>query len=168
MVHIYTGNGKGKTTCALGMIIRALGYDWRVCLIQFMKKDWNYGEIIFLKPIAGIDIFKYGTEHFVNPDSPTEADIIEAETAWEKSLEALKSDKYQLVVLDEINVALNMHLISLEKQLQLMEFADKTELVMTGRNADQQVIDKADLVTEMVQVKHYYQKGLLSRKGIEF
>ncbi|MDP8209939.1 MAG: cob(I)yrinic acid a,c-diamide adenosyltransferase [Candidatus Stygibacter australis] len=168
MIQVYTGNGKGKTTSSLGLIIRALGHNWRVCLIQFMKNDWSYGEIKTLSKLQGLDIFQFGTKDFVNPKNPAAIDFQEAESGWAKAKEILISDKYQLVVLDEINVAVFMKLLSVEKQLELCDLAGKAELVMTGRYADEQVIARADLVTEMREQKHYFNQGVASRKGIEF
>ncbi|MCF7913299.1 MAG: cob(I)yrinic acid a,c-diamide adenosyltransferase [Candidatus Cloacimonetes bacterium] len=168
MVQIYTGNGKGKTTSSLGLILRALGHGWRVCLIQFMKNDWSYGEIISLSKFENLDIFKFGTKNLVDPKNPAEIDFKEADAGWQKAREVLKSAKYQLIVLDEINVAVFMKLLPLEKQLELCELAGTAELVMTGRYADEKVIARADLVTEMREVKHYYASGTPSREGIEF
>jgi cob(I)alamin adenosyltransferase len=168
MVHIYTGNGKGKTTCALGLIIRAMGHQKKVCLIQFMKGDWRYGEITTLQKLSGIDIFKFGTEDFVDPSAPRKIDFQQAAAGCEKAEQVLKQNSYDLVVLDEINVAVFMKLLPLEKQLLLMDSAGNTELVMTGRYANPEVIARADLVTEMLPVKHYFDQGVTSRQGIEF
>lgn len=168
MIHVYTGNGKGKTTSSLGLIVRALGHDWKICLIQFMKGDWEYGELKTLSKFANVTIHKYGTLDFVDPAHPADIDFREAEAGWEKAKEVLNSHQYQLVVLDEINVTVFMKLLPVEKQLQLMDMAKDTELVMTGRYAADQVIQKADLVTEMKMIKHYYEQGLESRPGTEF
>lgn len=168
MIHVYTGNGKGKTTSALGLIIRSLGHKKRVCLIQFMKDDWGYGEIKFLSEQENIDIFKFGGKDFVDPQNPAQWDIDEAVSGWTKAKEVLNSKKYDLIVLDEINVAVFMKLLPVEKQLELMTIDEKAELVMTGRYADDKVIEKADLVTEMKMIKHYFDKGIDSRQGIEF
>jgi cob(I)alamin adenosyltransferase len=168
MVQIYTGNGKGKTTSSLGLIVRALGHGWRICLIQFMKNDWSYGEISTLSKFENLDIYKFGTKDFVDPGNPAEIDFQEAEAGCQKAEEVLKSGKYQLVVLDEINVAVFMKLLSVEKQMNLCELAGEAELVMTGRYADEKIIEQADLVTEMREVKHYYASGTPSREGIEF
>jgi cob(I)alamin adenosyltransferase len=168
MIHLYTGNGKGKTTSAMGLILRALGHKKQVCLIQFMKGDWQYGEIQSLQKLEGIDIFKYGTTEFVDAKSPGKIDISEAAAGWRKAVEVIKSGRYQLVVLDEINVAVYMGLLNLSEQLDLMGMAADCELVMTGRYAALEVIERADLVTEMRQIKHYYDKGITSREGIEY
>lgn len=168
MIHVYTGNGKGKTTSSLGLIVRSLGHDKKVCLIQFMKDDWGYGEIKFLREQKNIDIYKFGGKDFVDPDNPSQFDIDEAVAGWEKAKEVLETDKYDLVVLDEINVVVFMKLLPLEKQIELMHLNHDVELVMTGRYASDEVIANADLVTEMKLIKHYYNKGVKSRQGIEF
>ena len=168
MVQIYTGNGKGKTTASLGLICRALGNNFKVCLIQFMKKNASYSEIKFLSGQQNLDIFQFGTSKFVNPEKPEKVDITEAEKAFEKAKEILKSGEYDLVVIDEINVAVEWKLLPLEKQLELMDIKSRAEIVMTGRYAHPEVVKQAHLVTEMLEIKHYYTLGKDARKGIEF
>ena len=168
MIHVYTGDGKGKTTAALGLIIRALGSEKKVCLIQFMKKDQGYGEIKFLKSCNRIEIYQYGSGNFVDPSKPEKIDLTEAEDAYEKAKSILREGNHDILVLDEINTAVAWGLISLKKQLSLMELTENRELIMTGRSANNEIIDRADLVTEMKSIKHYYQKGIKARKGIEF
>jgi cob(I)alamin adenosyltransferase len=168
MIHIYTGNGKGKTTAALGLIIRSLGNGEKVCLIQFMKKNFVYGEIKFLEKQPGIDIFQFGTDQLIDPDNPDEIDFKEAEAGYRKAKEVLQSEKYDLVVIDEINVAVEWKLLLLKKQIELMEIETSSEVVMTGRYASEEVITGADLVTEMKEIKHYFKNGVQARKGVEF
>lgn len=168
MIQLYTGNGKGKTTASLGLIIRALGRNKTVCLIQFMKKNFEYGEIQFLSKQTGIDIYQFGTDKLVDPNNPAEIDFEEAEKAYKKAKEAITSQKYDLIVIDEINVATSWGLLAKEKQLELMNIKTKSEIVMTGRYASQSAIEKADLVTEMREVKHYYTQGVPARIGIEY
>lgn len=168
MIQIYTGNGKGKTTAALGLIIRALGCNKKVALVQFMKKNYQYSEINFLKDKPNIDIFQFGTAELVNPDNPSQIDFDEAEKAIKKCKTILKKQLYDLIVIDEINVAVKWDLLSLEKQLSLMRYDAEMEIVMTGRYAAAEVIEQADLVTEMKEIKHYFKKGVKARKGFEF
>ncbi len=168
MIQVYTGNGKGKTTASLGLIIRSLGRSNKVCLIQFMKKNFTYGEIQFLSKIDNLDIFQFGTPDLIDPENPAEIDFAEAERALLKAEEVIKSGRYALIVIDEINVAVSWKLLSLEKQLSLLDINTNSEIVMTGRYASQELIDRADLVTEMKEVKHYYTKGINAREGIEF
>jgi cob(I)alamin adenosyltransferase len=132
-----------------------------------MKKNVEYGEIMFLQGKPGLDIFQFGTEHLVDPNNPAQIDIDEAEKAFQKAKETLKSNLYDLVVLDEINVAVAWNLITLDSQLSLFEIPTESEIVMTGRYAEKAVIDKADLVTEMKEVKHYYNIGVNAREGVE-
>ncbi|HCX73896.1 MAG TPA: cob(I)yrinic acid a,c-diamide adenosyltransferase [Candidatus Cloacimonas sp.] len=168
MVHIYTGNGKGKTTAALGLIARSLGRGKQVCLIQFMKKNFEYGEIQFYSQQKNLDIFQFGTDKLIEPNKPAAIDLEEAAAAYRKAKQVLKSQKYDLVVIDEINVAVSWGLLDLAKQLELMQLAGDAEVVMTGRYATDEAIEKADLVTEMREIKHYFSKGVKARKGIEF
>ncbi|MBS3767607.1 MAG: cob(I)yrinic acid a,c-diamide adenosyltransferase [Candidatus Cloacimonetes bacterium] len=168
MLQIYTGNGKGKTTASLGLATRALGHNKKVCLIQFMKKDYGYGEIDFFQNIKNIDIFQFGTPEFVNKNNPAEIDLDEAEKAIKKAKEVLQTKKYDVVILDEINVALNFELIPLKHVMELLDLRQDTEVILTGRYADPELIKKADLVTEMKEIKHYFKNGMEARKGIEF
>ncbi|MFO7896535.1 MAG: cob(I)yrinic acid a,c-diamide adenosyltransferase [Candidatus Cloacimonadales bacterium] len=168
MIHIYTGNGKGKTTAALGLIARSLGRGRQVCLIQFMKKNFEYGEIQFFSQQKNLDIFQFGTASLIEPNHPAEIDIAEAAAAYAKAQEVLASGKYDLVVIDEINVAVSWGLLKLQQQLELMDLASECELVMTGRYAEEAALEKADLVTEMREIKHYFQQGIPARKGVEF
>lgn len=170
MVQIYTGNGKGKTTASLGISIRALGRNHKVCLIQFMKKNFEYGEIQFLEKQEGITIHQYGTDKLINPNAPAQIDFDEAEKAAIKAYEMISSNNFDLIVIDEINVAVAWKLIPLQKQLDLMDLAKKhkAEVVMTGRYATEEAIRNADLVTEMKEIKHYFNAGVNARMGIEF
>ena len=168
MLQIYTGNGRGKTTAALGLITRSLGNGNRICLIQFMKKNFHYGEIEFFSKQENIDIIQTGTAELVDPNNPDEIDFIEAEKGYQAAKKALQSDKYDLVVLDEINVAVKWNLLKLEKQLELANIPSKAEVLMTGRYASNEIITKADLVTEMKEIKHYFNLGIFARKGIEY
>ncbi|MCD4829861.1 MAG: cob(I)yrinic acid a,c-diamide adenosyltransferase [Candidatus Cloacimonetes bacterium] len=168
MIHVYTGNGKGKTTAALGLIMRSLGYDRQICLVQFMKPDDTWGEIRFLDQQSGVMIFQFGADVFVDPENVTELDRAEAKEAADKAEEALTTGGFNLVVLDEINVAAAWGVLPVERQLALMEMAGDAELVMTGRYAMPEVIARADLVTEMREVRHYYEREIPARKGIEY
>ena len=168
MIQIYTGNGKGKTTASLGLIIRALGRNHKVCLIQFMKKNYEYGEIQFLSKQDNLDIFQFGTDKLIDQNNPSEIDFQEAEKGFKKAIESISSNKYDLIVIDEINVAVSWKLLPKEKQLEIFKLDTKSEIVMTGRYALPEVMEKADLVTEMKEIKHYYNIGVNARKGIEF
>ncbi|MEA3476443.1 MAG: cob(I)yrinic acid a,c-diamide adenosyltransferase [Candidatus Cloacimonadota bacterium] len=168
MLQIYTGNGKGKTTAAIGLAIRYLGHNKKVCLIQFMKKNFKYGEIVFLSKIKNVDVFQFGTPEFVNKINPKPIDFEEAEKGLKKAKEVLKSKKYDLIILDELNVALDFNLLELSKVLSLLDEIKNEEVVITGRYAPPELVAKADLVTEMREVKHYYKKGIGAREGNEY
>lgn len=169
MLHIYTGNGKGKTTASLGLATRFLGHNKKVCLIQFMKKNVEYGEITFFENISNIDIIQFGTPNFVDKNNPLPIDIEEAVKGFQKAKEVIQSKKYDLVILDELNVALDFEVVSLDEVLPfIQEHKNDLELVITGRYASAELIEIADLVTEMKEIKHYYQQGISAREGTEY
>ena len=166
-IHAHTGNGNGKTTAAFGLAMRAAGRGKKVCIIQFMKPDKGYGEQVSARKL-GIEVYPFGTNRFVNRNNPRKEDIKMAQRALNFAREKMKED-YDLIILDEINVALDFNLVSLEDVISLMDsLPPRTELVLTGRYAKEKVIEKADLVTEMREVKHYYRKGVMAREGIEY
>jgi len=169
MVQVYTGGGKGKTTAALGLALRAAGQGLRVYIVQFMKGWPYYGELGALQHQPNITLVQFGRAQFVNRQNPAPEDVQQAEEALRHGLDVLRKGQYDVVILDEINVALDFHLVSLEQVLALFEARPPhVELVLTGRNAHPQVIAQADLVTEMVEVKHPYSSGVQGRKGIEY
>jgi len=168
LVQVYTGNGKGKTTSALGLAMRAVGHGFKVIMIQFMKGKVNYGELNSAKKL-GIEIIQFGRPTFVDKDNPDPIDIEEARKALSFAKKILKEGKYDIVILDEINVALDFNLISLEDVLDLIESKpESVELILTGRYAHAKVVERADLVSEIIEIKHPYMKGVEARKGIEY
>jgi len=166
-VHVYTGEGKGKTTATLGLIIRAAGAGMKVFLAQFLKKG-DYSELNALQRFDDlITVEQYGVGRFIK-GKPLPEDIEGARRGLEKVKAVLASGKYDMVVLDEANVALHFKLFSLEDLLALIDSRpEATELVITGRNAAPELIARADLVTEMREIKHYYDAGVTARVGIE-
>jgi len=166
-VHIYTGNGKGKTTAALGLCLRAIGAGFRVYLAQFMKSG-NYSELTALKRLGHqVTVEQFGTGHFVRGE-PSEEDRQAARQGFEAATAALASGDYQMVILDESMVALHQGLLSREQIHALIDMRpEAVELVLTGRNAPPEIIETVDLVTDMREVKHYYQDGVTARVGIE-
>ena len=168
-IQVYTGNGKGKTTAMIGLTIRAVGANLKVFIGQFMK-DAIYSEIKALKdrfPEVTIEQFGSG-KGFVHRNIIENKDIEAASFGYLKSLEVLTSSLYDVVILDEINVAVHMGIVSENEVLDLMDKKpSNVELVLTGRYASEKIIEKADLVTEMKDIKHYYEKGVQGRYGIE-
>ncbi len=169
LVQVYTGDGKGKSTAAFGLALRAMGRGLKVKIIQFLKGNTRYGEIIALKQFPAIDVVQFGSPEFVNPLNPREEDRKMAQDALAHAREALLSEQYDLVIIDEINVAAKLGLISVDDILALIKDKPKRiELVLTGRDADPRVIEAADLVTQMTLIKHPYEKGISARYGIEY
>jgi len=166
-VHVYTGDGKGKTTAALGLAIRAAGAGWRVLLAQFLK-GMAYSELTALKLLSrSIVVRQYGRTCLVDRQ-PTQGHFDGASQGFQECKKAVMSGEYQLVILDEANVAVAFGLLHLEDIIELIDSKPRgVELVITGRWAHQQIIARADLVTEMQEVKHYYQHGVLARTGVE-
>lgn len=166
-IHIYTGNGKGKTTAALGLSLRALCAGKKVFFGQFVK-GMDYSELIAGEYLPGFEIRQFGRDCFIYND-PTPEDIAAAKEGLNACKMILKDGDYDLVVLDELNIALYYKLFTLDEVIDMLNSkAAKTEVVITGRYAPDELIEMADLVTEMKEIKHYYQAGLEARKGIEF
>jgi cob(I)alamin adenosyltransferase len=166
-VQVYTGDGKGKTTAAIGLAIRAAGAGWRVFIGQFLKKG-GYSELRALDRFSDlITVEQFGTGAFVGK-TPSPSDFASARDGWSRIEAVLGSGEYRMVILEEINVAVGLGLVPLGDLLALLEGRPPgVELVLTGRNADPSVVERADLVTEMRPVKHYYEKGVAARTGIE-
>jgi len=169
LIQVYTGNGKGKTTAALGLAFRAAGRELMVCMIQFLKGGGPYGEHLAAPRLAPyLTIIQTGREGWVNRDNPDPEDVRLAREALALAKESLTGGKYDLVILDEINGATGFGLITVDEVLSLMEAKPSdVELVLTGRNAHERIMAAANLVTEMREVKHYYKAGVPARTGIE-
>ncbi|MCD6590945.1 MAG: cob(I)yrinic acid a,c-diamide adenosyltransferase [Candidatus Aenigmarchaeota archaeon] len=170
MTYIFTGNGKGKTTAAFGMAFRYLGHGKNVVVVQFMKGK-KTGEVSFIEDrnISGIEIKQFGRDRFVNLKNPSEEDINLAKEAMDYARETVKKRKTDLIVLDELNVAVHAGLVSEKDVLNFIdELPKETDLVITGRWARKSIVDRADLVTEMKEIKHPFQKGISAKKGAEY
>jgi len=165
--HVYTGNGKGKTTAAFGLALRAVGAGYRVYIGQFVK-GMEYSELSAFRSLGdAVTVRQFGRGCFID-GAPVAEDIAAARKGLQEIKEVLASGRYQVVILDEANIATRYGLISVEELLDLITGKpDPVELVITGRDADPRVIEAADLVTEMKEIKHYYKKGVQARKGIE-
>jgi len=168
MVHIYTGNGKGKTTAALGLALRAAGAGKSVFFGQFVK-GMAYSEVsIINEKLPQIEHHLFGKKCFIKRD-PKEEDYKAARSGLEKVRAIIRERKYDLIILDEINIALYYKLIPLEDVTDIIDnLPEDTELVLTGRYAPEELMEKADLVTEMKEIKHYFKEDIKARKGIEF
>lgn len=166
-VQVYTGNGKGKTTAAFGQALRAAGAGLRVFIAQFVK-GMEYSEHKAMERFSDLITLKqYGRDCFIN-QAPTEEDIRAAKQGYDDVAEIIRSGDYQMVILDEANIAVHYNLFSARDLVALINMKPQDlELVITGRDADPMVLEKADLVTEMVEIKHYFQNGIGARKGIE-
>ena len=169
LIQVYTGNGKGKTTAALGLALRAVGHGLKVLIIQFMKGNINYGELESAKKLSPyLTIKQMGRETFVSKTDPDPIDIKLAQEGFSLAKKAIENGEYDIVILDEINVAIDYGLIPLSDLLDVLDTKPLgVELLLTGRNAKPEILERADLVTEMVDRKHYYKKGIPARHGIE-
>ncbi len=167
-IHIYTGNGKGKTTAAFGLALRAAGAGMKVFIGQFVKGKTYNENVAITRYLKNIRVKQYGLGCFI-VNTPTEGDIKAARKGLDEMSKIINNGKYDLVIMDEVNIALYYKLIDIEDLLEIIKNKpEHVELVLTGRYAPQELIDKADLVTEMKEIKHYYKKGIEARKGIEY
>ena len=166
-VQVYTGDGKGKTTAALGLALRATGAGLKVFIAQFMKGSDNSERRALERFGDLIEARRYGSGRFVR-DKPAPEDAEASRRGLAEARRALLSREYQLVILDEVNVAVHFGLFTVEEILELIASKPpEVELVLTGRRAPAEILEKADLVTEMVEIKHYYKQGVEAREGIE-
>lgn len=167
-IHLYTGNGKGKTTAALGLSLRAIGAGKKVFFAQFVK-GMTYSEIVAVeKFLPNLTLKQFGLECFI-VNKPTEKDIEIARKGLSEVSKIIAENQFDVVVLDEACIALYYNLFSINELLDILkQKANEMEIIITGRYAPQELIDFCDLVTEMKEIKHYYNKGVEARKGIEF
>jgi len=172
LVLVYTGNGKGKTTAALGLALRAIGYNHKICMIQFIKGSWPYGEMESakrLEPEFELIIAGKGFVGIIDDKSPREEHVKIAKEAIKISKEKIQSGNYDIVILDELNYAINLELIDVQEVLELIKSKpSRLNLVLTGNHAKKEIIDSADLVTEMKEIKHPFKSGIKAKKGIDF
>ena len=168
-MEVFTGDGKGKTSAALGLALRASGHDLKIFIVFFMKGSFPYGEQKTLSQLPNVTFVRFGSQTFVDPNNVTKVDKEEAKKALNAARKAILSNNYAIVILDEINVAAAWKLIDIDEVIKLIrEKPKKVELILTGRGADDKLIDLADLVTDMTKVKHPYDKGISARKGIDY
>ena len=169
---VYTGKGKGKTTAALGIVLRAVGYGKKICMIQFIKGSWHYGEMDSskrLEPELEMVAIGKGFVGIIDDKTPREVHEKIASEAIKICKEKINSKKYDIVILDEINYAINLDLIKLDDVLEIIKSKpQELDLILTGNYAREEVIELADLVTEMKEIKHPFKQGIKAKKGIDF
>jgi len=172
LVIVYTGNGKGKTTAALGMALRAIGYEHKVCMLQFIKGSWHYGEMDSskkLEPNFELIAVGKGFVGILDDNSPREEHEKYAAEAVRICREKIFSEKYDVIILDEVNYAINLGLIEVQEIIKIIkEKPSELDLVLTGRNVKDEIVELADLVTEMKEIKHPFKSGIKAKKGIDF
>jgi cob(I)alamin adenosyltransferase len=168
LIHVYTGNGKGKTTAAIGLGVRAAGDGLKVLMIQFMKGR-RYSELDALQQMKNFTVVQFGRDEFVSKEKPAQIDIDLAQKGLTYAKDSIQKQHYDLIILDEMNVAVDYQLIAVQDVLQILkEKPESLELVLTGRYASSEIIQHADVVSEILEIKHPYQKGVQSRKGIDW
>ena len=165
LILVNTGNGKGKTTASLGVVLRAVGQGLKVLILQFIKSGHGYGELEGLKKLGDAVTIKSMGKGFIYYNRDKAA----AQEAWKTLVEEVNSDKWDLIVMDEINNAINYELIDVNSVVDMLkQKPERLHVILTGRYAKPEIIDIADTVTEMNVVKHAYEKGIKAAKGIEF
>ena len=172
LIIVFTGPGKGKTTAALGMAFRAVGQGLKVLMVQFIKGSWHYGELETARALGEdkLKILPMGRGFVkVGADKPDAEDVRLVQEAWRFASEKMRSGEYDLVILDEINYAISYKMLDAESVVEeLRKKPEMLHVILTGRNANPLVVDLADLVTEMREIKHPFQKGIQSQRGIEY
>ena len=172
LVIVYTGNGKGKTTAALGLSLRAIGYEHKVCMLQFIKGSWHYGEMDSskkLEPNFELIAVGKGFVGILDDNSPREEHEKYAAEAVRICREKIFSEKYDVIILDEVNYAINLGLIDVQEIIKIIkEKPSDLDLVLTGRDVKEEIVELADLVTEMKEIKHPFKSGIKAKKGIDF
>jgi len=171
LIIVHTGPGKGKTTAAMGTALRAVGQGMKVLMLQFLKGSWHYGELDAVKAFGGSFVMRQMGRGFVKVGGaePDPEDVRMVEEAWAEAEKAILSGEWDLVILDEINYAISYGMLDAEKVVEaLKKKPEMVHIILTGRNAHPTIVEVADTVTEMRQVKHAYEKGVMAQRGIEY
>ncbi len=169
MIQIYTGSGKGKTTAALGQALRATGHGLKVLMIQFMKGQIKYGELKAAQHLPLLAIEQYGRAEFVNPENPEEVDRELARRAMLRAQQVIRDKEYDMVILDEINVAVHFGLITIDEVVALLRTVPRDiDVVLTGRYMPERFAEYADMISDIREVKHHFHDGESARQGIEY
>lgn len=173
-IQVYTGNGKGKTTASLGLAMRALGRCWKVLIIMFTKGGDNYGELISFRNLSpeiakNLTIIQAGLDRIIYSNNKNSKDEEEIKKGWELAKKAIINDEYNLIILDEANIAIDLGILDVNEVLEVLKNKpEEMEIVLTGRNANPKIIEIAHLVSEINPIKHYWDTGISARKGIEY
>lgn len=173
-IQVYTGDGKGKTTASLGLAMRALGRDWKVLIVMFTKGGNNYGELNSFRQLSdkiadNLTIVQAGLDRVIYKSNENEQDHKKIKKGWNLVKKAVKNDEYQLIIMDEANIAIDMGILDVDEVVKVLKSKpDEMEIVLTGRNAHPKIIEIAHLVSRIEPVKHYWDKGVYARKGIEY
>jgi len=169
LLMVYSGHGKGKTTAALGLALRAIGHGMKVLMIQFMKGDPEYGEVRAARLLPGMEIVQKGLPSFVQPGNPRPDDLRLAKEGLQLAGRALADGNWDLVILDELNVAVDYGLLTLPEVLRALDGrTEQVNVVVTGRGAHPELVKRADMVSEVLEIKHHFHAGAGARKGIEY
>lgn len=173
-IQVYTGDGKGKTTASLGLAMRALGRDWKVLIVMFTKGGNDYGELNSFRQLSdkiadNLTIVQAGLDRVIYKSNENEQDHKKIKKGWNIVKKAVKNNEYQLIIMDEANIAIDMGILDVDEVIKVLESKpDEMEIVLTGRNAHPKIIEIAHLVSRIEPVKHYWDKGVYARKGIEY
>ncbi len=173
-IQVYTGNGKGKTTASLGLAMRALGRDWKVLIVMFTKGGNDYGELNTFRQFSpriseNLRIVQAGLDRVIYKANENEQDHKKIKRGWNIVKKAVKNDEYQLIIMDEANIAIDMGILDVDEVIDVLKNKpDEMEIVLTGRNAHPKIVEIAHLVSKIEPVKHYWDKGISARKGIEY
>lgn len=173
-IQVYTGDGKGKTTASLGLAMRALGRDWKVLIVMFTKGGNDYGELNSFRQLSdkiadNLTIVQAGLDRVIYKSNENEQDHKKIKKGWNLVKKAVKNDEYQLIIMDEANIAIDMGILDVDEVIKVLKNKpDEMEIVLTGRNAHPKIIEIAHLVSRIEPVKHYWDKGVYARKGIEY
>lgn len=173
-IQVYTGDGKGKTTASLGLAMRALGRCWKVLIIMFTKGGNDYGELNSFRELSpeisdNLRIVQAGLDRIVYKENQSENDNKAIKDGWELAKKAIQNDEYQLIILDEANIAIDLGILDVDEVVKVLKNKpEEMEIVLTGRNANPKIIEIAHLVSKIEPVKHYWNTGISARKGIEY
>jgi len=171
LLMVFTGNGKGKTTAAMGVALRAAGQGFKTLMIQFIKGSWHYGELDSAPMLGGAFEIRPMGRGFVKvgTEKPDPEDVRLVEEAWNAAVEAMRADTYDMLILDEVNYAIHYGMLSIDRVLaDLAERPERLHVICTGRNAHPRLIEAADLVSEIKEIKHPFHKGILAQRGIDY